>query len=139
MALTDTKPFPQKIKTGYGVCTAALGSIPAPTLASLKLIATAGPDGAYLAKISAFPQSTVTATGLQAYSSKDNGVTFQPIGSETLAAYTLATTAKIPETVFGNFNATAPKRLEAGEKVYVGIQIAWPSGVAFNAEWMDMS
>lgn len=137
MANTFTKAFPQKIRTGYGTCTAALGAIATPTAASLKLVATAGADGGYLAKISAFPLATVTATGLVAYSSKDSGVTFQVISSESMLAFTDAATAKTVETVFSGFSPEAPKRLEANEKVYVGIRVALAGGIQFEAEWED--
>jgi len=139
MANTFTKAFPQKIRTGYGVCTAALGTLGTPTLANLKLLATADiNNGAYLAKVSAFPLATVAATGLVVYSSKDNGATFQIIGSATMLAATEAAAGRTSETVFDNFSVDNPKRLEAGEKVYVGIKVALAGGIQFAAEWMDM-
>jgi len=135
MSNTFTKPFPQKIKTGYGVCTAALGSIAAPTIASLKLVATAGADGGYLAKISAFPLATVAATGLVVYSLK--GGVYQMIGSATMPASTEALATRTPETLIDNFSVENPKRLEAGEAIYVGIKVALAAGIQFDAEWED--
>lgn len=139
MSNTFTKAFPQKIKTGYGVCTAALGTLGTPTLASLKLLATADiNNGAYLAKVSAFPLANVAATGLVVYSSKDNGTTFQIVGSATMPAATESTAAQTPETLILNFDSTNPKRLEAGEKIYAGIKVPLVAGIQFTAEWMDM-
>jgi hypothetical protein len=59
-----------------------------------------------------------------------------------MAAYTLAATTENTRTVFKHadgtvINETAPLRLAAGEKLYVGIGVALASGIMFNARYSD--
>ncbi|WP_219064062.1 hypothetical protein [Pseudomonas sp. UMAB-08] len=49
----------------------------------------------------------------------------------------MATTTAIPETSFSNISESTPIRLEAGDKLYVGTQVALVAGIVFKAEWMD--
>ncbi|WP_218580319.1 hypothetical protein, partial [Pseudomonas sp. SG-MS2] len=83
------------------------------------------------------PRATVTASSLLLYSSKDAGAIFQLIDSELMAAYTLAATTAIPETSFGNISQDTPLRLQAGEQLYVGSQVALAAGIQFRSEGGD--
>ena len=136
MAKTFTAPFAQTPKTATAVCTlAATVANDAPTT-TVELM-TAGSDGAIMTGLSAFPRATVTASSLVLFISKDGGTTKRLIDSELMAAYTMATTTAIPETKFANISETTPLRLEAGDKLYVGSQVALASGIVFKAEWTD--
>lgn len=135
MAKTYTAPFAQTPKTATAVCTAAatLTDTPANTV----LLVTAGADGAILTRLTAMPRATVTANSLVLFISKDAGVTQRLVDSELMAAFTVAATTAIPETAFANYTEAAPLRLEAGDRLYVGAQVALAGGIVFKAEWTD--
>ena len=136
MAKTFTAPFAQTPKTATAVCTAvATVGNDAPT--NTVLLLTAGADGALLTRLWAMPRATVTATSLLLYLSNDGGATQRLIDAELMAAYTMATTTLIPETPFLNYSETAPLRLAAGDRLYVGAQVALASGIVFRAEYTD--
>ena len=63
---------------------------------------------------------------------------YQLIDSELMAGYTLAATTAIPETAFGNVAPTTPLRLEAGDMLYVGSQVALAAGIVFYAEQAEL-
>ncbi len=133
---TFTAPFAQTPKTATAVATAAatVGS-DAPT--NTVLLMTAGADGCIVTSLAAMPRATVTASSLLLYISKDSGTTQRLIDSELMAAHTVATTTAIPETVFSRISESAPLRLEAGDRLYVGSQVALASGIVFKAEYTD--
>lgn len=137
MAKTFTAPFGQTPKTLTAVATAALGGLGTDTVTGAVLVATAGADGALLTRVSAMPRGTVTASSLVMFISKDNGATMRLVDSSLMGAYTLAATTQIPQTVFSNYSDSAPLRLEAGDKVYVGSQVALAAGIVITANWMD--
>ena len=135
MANTFTAPFAQTSKTATAVVTgvATLTDTPANTV----LLATAGADGAILTRLTAIPRATVTASSLVLFISKDNGTTQRLIDSELMSAYTMATTTVIPETLFSTYSETSPLRLEAGDRLYVGSQVALAGGIVFRAEFTN--
>jgi hypothetical protein len=135
MALTYTAPFAQTPKTATAVCTAAATLTDTP--ANTQLLVTAGTDGAILTRLTAIPRATVTASSLVLFLSKDGGTTQRLIDSELMSAYTMATTTAVPETVFAFYSETAPLRLEAGDRIYVGSQVALAGGIVFRAEFTD--
>ena len=137
MAKTFTAPFAQTPKTATAVVTGAAGTITGDTPTNTVLLATAGADGAILTRLTAIPRATVTASSLVLFISKDSGTTKRLIDSELMAAHTVATTTAIPETAFANFSETTPLRLEAGDELYVGSQVALASGIVFRAEYTD--
>jgi hypothetical protein len=69
--------------------------------------------------------------------SKDSGTTQRLIDSELMAAFTVATTTAIPETTFALYTETTPLRLEAGDRLYVGSQVALAGGIVFRAEFTN--
>jgi hypothetical protein len=101
------------------------------------LLVTAGSDGAILTRLTAIPRATVTASSLVLFISKDGGTTQRLIDSELMSAYTMATTTAVPETVFAFYNESSPLRLEAGDRIYVGSQVALAGGIVFRAEFTD--
>lgn len=137
MAKTFTAPFAQTPKTATAVATAAVSGLGTDAPTGTVLLGTAGADGAVVTRLMALPRATVTASSLVLLLSKDGGVTQRLIDSELMAAYTVAATTAIPETSFGNISDSAPLRLEAGDRLYVGSQVALASGIVFKAEWMD--
>lgn len=129
-------PFAQVPKTQAGLITAALSGIGTDTVTNAVLIATAGADGAVVTSVSVIPRATATASSIALFLSKD-GITFRLIDSELMSAYTLSVTTAIPETRFGNISAEVPLRLEAGDKLYIGSQVALAAGIVALATWMD--
>lgn len=136
MAKTFTAPFAQTPKTSAVVVTAAAtvdGDTPANTIELL----TAGSDGALVTRLAAMPRATVTASNLVLFLQKSGQTTKRLIDSELMAAHTVAATTAIPETSFGNISDSTPLRLEAGDKLFVGSQVALAAGIVFAAQWMD--
>jgi hypothetical protein len=87
--------------------------------------------------LTAIPRATVTASSLVLFLSKDSGTTQRLIDSELMAAHTVAATTAIPETYFANYSETSPLRLEAGDRLYVGSQVALAGGIVFRAEFTN--
>ena len=137
MAKTFTAPFAQTPKTATAVVTAAAGNITGDAPTGTVLLMTAGADGALVTNISAIPRATVTASSLLLYISKDSGTTQRLIDSELMNALTVSTTAQITKTTFTRVSESTPLRLEAGDRLYVGNQVALASGVVFKAEFTD--
>lgn len=139
MANTFTAPFVQQYKTQAAVVTAALGGIGTATVTGAQLVATAGPNGALVTRISAIPRATVTASSLVLFLVKSSAPTvFNLIDSELMNAYTLAATTAIPETTFGNITQETPLRLEAGDTLHVGSQVALAAGIVVSAGWGNL-
>lgn len=136
MAKTFTAPFAQTPKTATAVVTAA-ATVGTDSPSNTVLLMTAGADGCIVTALAAMPRATVTASSLLLYISKDNGTTQRLIDSELMAAHTVATTTAIPETTFARISESAPLRLEAGDKLYVGSQVALASGIVFTAQYTD--
>lgn len=136
MAKTFTAPFAQTPKTATAVATGAVASLTGDAPTNTVLLLTAGSDGALLTKLSAIPRATVTASDLVVFISKDSGTTKRFIDSKLMAAYTMATTTATPVTAF-DYSESAPLRLEAGDQIYVGSQVALASGIVFKAEYTD--
>jgi hypothetical protein len=136
MAKTFTAPFAQTPKISTAVATGAVGSLTGDTPTNTVLLLTAGSDGAIVTKLTAMPRSTVTASSLVVFVSGDSGTTKRLIDSKLMAALTVNTTTAITVTEF-DYSETAPLRLEAGEEVYVGSQVALANGIVFRAEHTD--
>lgn len=137
MAKTFTAPFAQTPKTATVVAVAAAASITTDAPTDTVELLTAGSEGAILTRLTAIPRETVTANSLVLFLSKDGGTTKRLIDSELMGAATINTTTAIPETEFKNFSEATPLRLEAGDSLYVGTQVALATGVVFRAEYME--
>lgn len=137
MAKTFTAPFAQTPMNKTAVVTGAAGSITGDTPTNTVVLLTAGADGAILTRLSAIPRATVTASSLVLFTSSDNGTTKRLIDSALMAAQTVATTTAVASTSFSTYTETAPLRLQAGEQLYVGSQVALASGIVFKAEYTD--
>lgn len=136
MAKTFTAPFAQTPQMATAVCTAAATyADSAPT--NTQLLLTAGSDGAILTRLTARPRATVTATNLLLWLSLDGGTTKLLVDSALMSAQTLATTTAISKTNFADYSESAPMRLPAGAKLYVGAAVALASGIVFAAEYTD--
>jgi len=137
MAKTFTAPFAQTPKNATAVVTGAAGSITGDTPTNTVSLLTAGADGAILTRLTAIPRATVTASSLVLFTSSDSGTTKRLIDSVLMSAQTVATTTAITSTSFSTYTETAPLRLQAGEQLYVGSQVALASGIVFKAEYTD--
>lgn len=139
MANTFTSPFAQTYKTNATAVTAALTGIGTSAVTGAVLLTTAGTNGALVTKITAIPRATVTAASLALFLVKASAPTvYNLIDSELMAGYTLAATTAVPETAFGNISPQTPLRLEAGDMLYVGSQVALAAGIVFYAEQADL-
>jgi len=139
MANTFTAPFVQTLKTGSAVATTAVGGIGTDTVTNAVLLTTAGANGSLLTKVSAIPRGTATASSLVLFLVKSSAPSvYRLIDSELMPAYTLATTTAIPETTFSNITQQTPLRLEAGDMIYAGSQVALAAGIVFFAEQGDL-
>jgi hypothetical protein len=136
MAKTFTAPFAQTPKCVTAVCTAAnttLTDSPDDTV----LLVTAGADGSIVTRIDATPRATVTAGVLYLYHSADAGTTRRLIDQVTMPADTVSTTDPGASVSFSKYSETAPLRLAASDRLYVGCSIAVTDGVVFRAEQSD--
>ena len=52
-----------------------------------------------------------------------------------MQAYSLSATTVIPETQFARYSEQSPLRLAAGDRLYVGSQVA--GSIVFKAEFTD--
>jgi hypothetical protein len=136
MAKTFTAPFAQTPKTALAIATTATASIDT-TPTNTQPLVTAGADGALVTRLWAMPRATVTATALYLFLSKDGGTTLRLVDTELMAAHTVATTTAIPETSFGNYSESTPFRLEAADRLYVGVGVTLSNGIVFKAEFTD--
>ena len=132
---TFTAPFAQTPKTASAVVTGA-ASIATDAPANTVLLFTAGADGAILTSLSAMPRATVTASDLVLFMSKDAGTTKRLIDSKLMTAYTVAATTATPVTMFG-YSESSPMRLQAGDALYVGSQVALAGGIVFEAQYTE--
>ncbi len=136
MANTFTAPFAQTPKTSAVVITGGATVADDNPTNTVELL-TAGADGALVTRLTAMPRATVTASNLLLFLQKSGQTTKRLIDSELMSAHTVAATTAIPETVFANVSDSTPMRLEAGDKLFVGSQVALAAGIVFAAQWMD--
>lgn len=125
MAMTPTAVFAQTPKTNKATLTAAVAVGAAGTI-----IVTAGANGAVVTSVRFTPNGTVTGAGVNLNRAG------APVRSESLAAYTLAPTAKLPQVSF-DVSRDYPIMLAAGETLDVSLLVAQAAGVTVFAEWMD--
>ena len=134
---TYTAPFAQTPKTATAVVSAATAFVYSDTPYYTVELLTAGANGALVTRLAAMPRTTVTASSLLLFLQKSGQTTKRLIDSELMSAHTVAATTAIPETVFANVSDSTPMRLEAGDKLFVGSQVALAAGIVFAAQWMD--
>ncbi len=136
MPKTFTAPFAQTPKTSAVVVTGAATVADDNPTNTVELLV-AGADGALVTRLAAMPRATVTAANLVLFLQKGGQTPKRLIDSELMSAHTVAATTAIPETVFANISDSTPMRLEAGDKLFVGSQVALAAGIVFAAQWMD--
>lgn len=138
MTMTFTAPFAQTPRTLSAAVTAAIAGLGTDAVTGLQLLFTAGANGAIVSSISAMPRATVTASSLMLFLVKSaTPAVYRPIDSVLMTGYTLAATTAVPVTTFALISDATPMRLEAGDKLYVGSQVALAAGIVFTARWMD--
>lgn len=144
MAKTFTNAFAQQPRTATAVVSAATALTGANSLATdtpaCTLLLTAGADGSLLTRLWAMPRQTISATGLYLllHKASDPAGQARLIDSMLMAAYSLAATTMIPQTVFSAYNEGTPLRLDAGDQLFVASGVAFAAGgIVFRAELTD--
>lgn len=137
MAKTFTAPFAQATRIQTAVVTAAVTGLATDAPTGTVSLLTAGPEGCVVSRVSAIPRATITASSLVLFVKKSGDAALRLIDSELMAAHTVAATTAIPETTFNNISDSTPLRLDAGDELHVGSQVALASGIVFAAQWMD--
>ena len=133
MALVHKAPFGQTVRTFTAVATAAVGSLNTDTPTNTVLLATAGPEGLTINRLTAMTRATNTALALYVFLSK-NGTTKHLIMSKMAPAHTVAATTEIPVVEF-DVSALEDERLEAGDQLFVGIGAT--GSIVFRGSGMD--
>lgn len=136
MANTYTAAFAQTPKTATAVAT-AVATITDDAPANTVLLVTAGTNGSILTRLTAIPRATVTASSLCLWISSDAGTTKRLVNSVLMSAATVNTTTAIAVTTFSTYTETTPLRLAAGDRLYIGSQVALSGGIVFTAEFTD--
>lgn len=137
MAKVHEAPFAQATRIQTAVATAAVAGLATDTPTGTVPLITAGPEGCVVTRVTAIPRATVTASSLVMFIKKADAAALRLIDSELMGAHTVSATAAIPETTFTNISDTTPLRLDAGDELHVGTQVASTEGVVFAAQWMD--
>ena len=130
-------PFAQAARIQTAVVTAAVANLATDAPTGTVPVLTAGPEGCVVTRVTAIPRATVTASSLALFVRKAGDTPLRLIDSELMAAHTVAATTAIPETTFSNISDAAPLRLDAGDELHVGSQVALAAGIVFAAQWMD--
>lgn len=139
MAKTFTAPFAQTQKTAVVTAALATTGITTNTPGNIVQLLQAGTDGALLTRLTVIPRGQIASVGGLLFLSKaaDSHATILLIDSETIPSYTDAATTGYPETGFLLYSEDAPLRLEAGDRLHVGLKAAPANPVAFKAEYSD--
>lgn len=137
MPKAHTAPFAQAARIQTAVATAATVGIDTDSPTGTVALLTAGEEGCIVTRITAIPRATVTASSLVLFVKKAGDTALRLIDSELMAAHTVAATTAIPETTFGNISDSTPLRLDAGDELHAGTQVALAAGIVFAANWMD--
>ncbi|MFK3738953.1 hypothetical protein [Massilia sp. TN1-12] len=140
MAKTNTAAFAQTPKTATAVATGAAANIGTDAPTNVVQLMQAGPDGCIVTRLTAEPRATLTGPTsliLLLAKSADSYATMRLIDSVTMPTQTLSTAAGITKTYFGDFTETTPLRLEAGDRLYFGSQVALAGGIVCRAEYTD--
>lgn len=137
MANTFTAAFAQVPQTATAVAINAVANLGTDAPSNTVLLMTAGANGAILTRLTAIPRANVGASSLVLFVSNDAGVTQRLIDSELMPLQNIAVGTVIAETQFGNYSEARPLRMKAGDRLYVGTQVALAAGIVFKAEWTD--
>lgn len=130
MAKTFDAPFAQDPQT-FGETLTTAGAANGSDAVELY---TAGTEGCLISRLSVTPLGTVTATGVVIYVQKAGSNTKQVVTSETVAAYTLTPTAKLPVKHFAEASESAPLRLGRGDKLFASTLVANAVGISVRGE-----
>lgn len=118
--------FPQTPKSGSATSASAHTLLNGTT--NLVLLLTAGSTGAVVTRVDAKPLATIAACPAYLYRSTDAGSTVQLLRAKTVAAGTVSTSLAPVEQDFG-YSESAPLRMQASERLYVGhattVNLGW--------------
>lgn len=136
MAVTQNKIVTlQTVKTATAVLTTASTDLDDAPTASV-LLFTAGADGARLVGLTAVPRTTVTATRIDVWLSKDSGTTQRLIHTFLVGAHTVANATAIPVTESG-LSQDNYIDLEASDRIYVSASVALAGGIVIFAKFAN--
>ncbi len=128
---------PQGIRSSSGVATTS-NSTSSDTPTNSVNIATAGPSGSRVTRITAIARASIVTnpTELQLFRDGDGtGTAKRLIRSKAMPVYGVSQTSGQPETDFGYSDAN-PLKLAAGEKLWAAIGVS-NTGIVFNVELED--
>jgi hypothetical protein len=142
MTVSNVPVFAVTPKTNYASPTTAFaltgaGSMLDDNPSNTVLLATAGANGALVTNVSVIPRATCTAHFAAIFLSKDSGTTKKLLSTVLVAAQTLSTTTAVVEYVFTIATESLPLRLEAGDRLYVGVSVTQANGVNFISKTVD--
>ena len=142
MAKIFTAAFAQTPKTFYASPTTAFnltgaGSVLDDNPSNTVLLVTAGTEGALMTNISIIPRATVVACLVGIFLSKDGGTTKKLIETVSITAQTLNTTTLVTQYTALVASETAPLRLEAGDRIYVGLSVTNANGINVIGKSVD--
>jgi len=143
MAVTAVPVFSQTPKTWYASPVTAYAATGAASLlddnpSNTILLITAGTNGALVQNISVIPRATNTAHVMSLFLSKDSGTTKKLLSQVVVAAQTLTTTVAQVEYAFTSATETAPLRLEAADRLYVGLSVTQSNGINVIGKSVDL-
>jgi len=125
-----TPQIPRAATAALANANTVLTDVPTNTV----LLATAGPNGGRVTRISAIPRAALAATVIQLFRSTDAGVTKRLFDCALMPACAMTTGTDIPTTDFG-YSETNPILLQAGETIHAALGAA--ANVCVLAEWGD--
>lgn len=129
--------FPQGINTAQAAVTAAKTTYG--DNANAVLLLTAGATGSIVYGMTALPKGVLAAdTKVMLFRSQDAGVTLSYIRSVLVKAYAADAATTVPTLADFGFTETAPLRLKATERLYVGGFAAAANGIAIDAQYEDL-
>jgi len=126
---------PQGIRTAQQTCTAAKTTYADATNALLLL--TGAANGSIIYKLTGLPKGTTGAAGRLLVFSSLNGTDMVLIGTANIADYTQSVSLG-PVAADIGWSETAPRRVAAGEQIWVATSIAATAGVAVDCQLEDL-
>ena len=134
----NTARFAQNPRNFDAIITAALTNLDTDAPGNAVLLATAGPQGSIVPRLSAILRATLAAdTGIVLFRSKD-GTILRPKGSVTLTAQTVQPTTALREVDFLKITETRPLRLGPNEQLWIGAMNTPPAGgIAAHGDIVD--
>lgn len=130
MSKKDTAAFAQDPQT-FGATLTAAGAANGSDAVELY---EAGSEGCLIQRLSITPLGTVTATGVVFYVQKAGSSVKQVVASDSVGAYTLTPTARLPTKHIPEAAELSPMRLGRGDKLFAATLVANAAGISVRGE-----